>query len=51
MYIFPFPLLKTKPTDALKQRIAEQKQPLTSLIKILGSNTSPEVAELNVLFK
>lgn len=46
---FSLSALKTKPTDALKQRIAEQKQPLTSLIKILGSNTSPEVAELNVL--
>jgi hypothetical protein len=37
---------KTKPNDDLKNRIAEQKQTLTSLIKILGSNSSPEVVEL-----
>jgi hypothetical protein len=37
---------KSKPNDDLKYRIAEQKQTLTSLIKILGSNSSPEVVEL-----
>ncbi len=37
---------KSKPNNDLKYRIAEQKQTLTSLIKILGSNSSPEVVEL-----
>ncbi|MDX2172954.1 MAG: hypothetical protein SFY56_07535 [Bacteroidota bacterium] len=37
---------KSKPNDELKYRIAEQKQTLGSLIKILGSNSSPEVVEL-----
>ena len=37
---------KSKPNNDIKYRIAEQKQTLTSLVKILGSNTSPEVVEL-----
>lgn len=38
---------KSKPNNDLKYRIAEQKQTLGSLIKILGGNTSAEVAELS----
>ena len=37
---------KSKPSDQIKFRIAEQKQALTSLIKILGSNSSAEITEL-----
>lgn len=39
----------TKPNDAIRSRIAEQKQALSSLIKILGNNASPEIAELNTM--
>jgi len=46
---------KTKPTEGVRFRIAEQKQALGSLIKILGSSTEPEVialtAQLNDLSK
>lgn len=38
---------KSKPNDEIKRRIAEQKQTLNSLIKILGMNTgNAEVVEL-----
>jgi hypothetical protein len=37
---------KQKPNNDIKYRIAEQKQALGSLIKILSNNKSPEVAEL-----
>ena len=46
---------KTKPTEGVRFRIAEQKQALGSLIKILSSSTEPEVvaltAQLNDLSK
>lgn len=37
---------KSKPNDELKYLIAEQKQSLNSLIKILGNNSSVEVVKL-----
>ncbi len=37
---------KTKPTEGIRFRIAEQKQALGSLIKILGGSTEPEVVAL-----
>jgi hypothetical protein len=37
---------KSKPTEAVRFRIAEQKQALTSLLKILGNSTEPEVVAL-----
>lgn len=37
---------KSKPSEPIRIRIAEQKQALTSLIKILGSNDSPQIADL-----
>lgn len=37
---------KSKPSDQIKFRIAEQNQALTSLIKILNNNSSPEIIEL-----
>lgn len=37
---------KSKPNTDIKYRIAEQKLALTSLVKILGNNKAPEVAEL-----
>ncbi len=37
---------KSKPNNDIKYRIAEQKQTLTSLVKILGSNSNAEVIEL-----
>lgn len=37
---------KVKPSEQFKSRIAEQKQALNSLIKILSNNTSTEVVEL-----
>jgi hypothetical protein len=37
---------KQKPNNDIKYRIAEQKQALGSLIKILSNNKAPEVAEL-----
>lgn len=46
---------KIKPTEGVRFRIAEQKQALGSLIKILGSSAEPEVvaltAQLNDLSK
>ena len=39
---------KTKKTDQIRYRIAEQKQALTSLIKILGKNANPAVADLTI---
>lgn len=42
---------KVKPSDPIKFRIAEQKQALTSLIKILSSNSSAEMAGLSDMFK
>jgi hypothetical protein len=35
-----------KPNDPIKFRLAEQKQALTSLVKILGSNTTTDIVEL-----
>ncbi len=40
---------KSKPNDAIRYRIAEQKQALNSLVKILGKNSSPEIVELTTL--
>jgi hypothetical protein len=40
---------KTKPSESIKFRIAEQKQALASLIKVLGSSTSPEIVELTAM--
>ncbi len=37
---------KAKATDEVKFRIAEQKQALGSIIKLLASNTAPEATEL-----
>lgn len=37
---------KTKPTEGVRFRIAEQKQALGSLLKILGNSTEPEVVAL-----
>ncbi|MBA3683146.1 MAG: hypothetical protein H0W73_18575 [Bacteroidetes bacterium] len=37
---------KSKPTEGVRFRIAEQKQALSSLLKILGSSTEPEVVAL-----
>lgn len=37
---------KSKPTEGVRFRIAEQKQALGSLLKILGSSTEPEVVAL-----
>jgi len=38
---------KTKPSDQFRYRIAQQKQALTSILKILGMNESPEIKELH----
>lgn len=37
---------KSKPTEVVRFRIAEQKQALNSLLKILGNSTEPEVVAL-----
>lgn len=37
---------KTKPSDAVKFRIAEQKQALAGIIRILGTSSSAEITEL-----
>jgi hypothetical protein len=37
---------KSKPSDPIRYRIAEQKQALTSILKILRSNSSEEASEL-----
>ncbi len=41
---------KSKPTNDVKYRIAEQKLALNSLIKILGNNPSKEVVDLTAQF-
>ncbi|MCC6372833.1 MAG: hypothetical protein IT236_17650 [Bacteroidia bacterium] len=46
---FSMAAYKSKPDATIRERIAEQKQALNSLIKILGSNTSPEVTEITTL--
>lgn len=43
---FSLAAYKAKPSDQIKFRIAEQKQALGSLVRILGASTSPEVVEL-----
>ena len=40
---------KSKPSDQIRYRIAEQKQALTSILKILSANTSPEIVEITTL--
>ena len=40
---------KTKPSQSVKFRIAEQKQALGSLVKILGSSTSAEIVDLTAM--
>ncbi|MDI1354924.1 MAG: hypothetical protein PSX36_08400 [bacterium] len=42
---------RNKPSDPIRYRIAEQKQALTSILKILGSSTSGEVIELTAGLK
>jgi len=37
---------KSKPNDQIRYRIAEQKQALNSIVKILRSNSSPEIQAL-----
>lgn len=44
---FSITAYKTKPSEGVRFRIAEQKQSLISLIKILSSSTEPEVVALN----
>ncbi|MBK9283678.1 MAG: hypothetical protein IPM51_05090 [Sphingobacteriaceae bacterium] len=43
---FSISAYKSKPTEDIKYRIAEQKLALNSLINILGSNSAAEVSEL-----
>ena len=43
---FSLMALKTKPSDQIRYRIAEQKLALNSIIKILKTNEKPEVNEL-----
>jgi len=43
---FSLAAYKAKPSTQIKFRIAEQKQALTSLVKIMGMSTSPEIVEL-----
>jgi hypothetical protein len=43
---FSLSAYQTKPSDGVKYRIAEQKQAIQSLTKILGGSSSPEFAEL-----
>lgn len=42
---------KSKPSEAIRMRIAEQKQAITSLIKILGTNSSPQIVDLTNMLK
>jgi hypothetical protein len=42
---------KAKASDEIKYRIAEQKQTLSSLIKILGSNSSNDISALTMQLK
>lgn len=37
---------RSKPSDPIRYRIAEQKQALTSIIKILSTNTQKEITEI-----
>lgn len=46
---FSLTAYKTKSTDQIRYRIAEQKQALTSILKILRGYSSPEVVELTVM--
>jgi hypothetical protein len=43
---FSLMALKTKPSDQIRYRIAEQKLALNSIIKILKTNDKPEVTDL-----
>lgn len=43
---FSLAAYKAKPSQQIKFRIAEQKQALNSLVKIMGMSTSPEIVEL-----
>jgi hypothetical protein len=40
---------KSKPSESIRFRIAEQRQALTSLIKILGGNSSPEIVDMTAM--
>lgn len=46
---FSMAAYKAKPSKEIKFRIAEQKQALNSLVKILGASTSAEVVELTAM--
>jgi hypothetical protein len=48
---FSLSAYKTKSTDVIRFRIAEQKQALASLIRILANYSTPEVTELNAMLK
>lgn len=43
---FSLSAYKTKASDAIRYRIAEQKQALTSIVKILRTYNTPEITEL-----
>ncbi|WP_317898189.1 hypothetical protein [Aurantibacillus circumpalustris] len=45
---FSLTAYKVKSTDAIRFRIAEQKQAINSIIKILKNYNNPEVIELNI---
>ncbi|MBX3165620.1 MAG: hypothetical protein KF900_14180 [Bacteroidetes bacterium] len=47
---FTLTAYKNKPTEMLKERIASQKQAVSSLIKILSTNTSEEATDMLVKF-
>jgi hypothetical protein len=46
---FSIAAFKAKPSDAVKFRIAEQKQALTGIVKILGNGTSEEMIGLTAM--
>lgn len=46
---FSLSAYKNKPSDGIRFRIAEQKQALNSIIKILNSYQTPEVTELTAM--
>lgn len=46
---FSLTAYKAKSTDAIRYRIAEQKQALNSIIKILGGYSTPEVTQLHAM--
>ena len=46
---FSLTAYKAKSTDAIRFRIAEQKQALTSILKILGGYSTPEVVQLTAM--